>query len=260
MPFAPVAETASGGELSRIALAIAAVAGGETMVFDEIDAGIGGVTAHAVGETLRRLAERTGHATDDGPGQQLDEVHRALADRLDDEADRAGLPVDVGDGQRDALRAGSEMDDDELARLDEEAEQEHASIEHANLLAEEAELQLDELSLALEQAQVRRLDAETGLTLARTRSRELERHAQEARFALSTAQNRLNELEHRRDDLSERRDTLNERQENLVIEQDSLIQSDLDELLQSALIVRDAIRENPACSPEIKALAALGSL
>jgi DNA repair protein RecN (Recombination protein N) len=58
LPFAPVTETASGGELSRIALAIAAVAGGETMVFDEIDAGIGGETAHAVGETLRRLAER----------------------------------------------------------------------------------------------------------------------------------------------------------------------------------------------------------
>jgi DNA repair protein RecN (Recombination protein N) len=58
LPFAPVAETASGGELSRIALAIAAVGGGETMVFDEIDAGIGGETAHAVGETLRRLAGR----------------------------------------------------------------------------------------------------------------------------------------------------------------------------------------------------------
>ena len=58
LPFGPVAETASGGELSRIALAIAAVAGGETMVFDEIDAGIGGTTAHAVAGTLRRLAER----------------------------------------------------------------------------------------------------------------------------------------------------------------------------------------------------------
>jgi DNA repair protein RecN (Recombination protein N) len=58
LPFAPVAETASGGELSRIALAIAAVAGGETMVFDEIDAGIGGETAHRVADTLRRLAER----------------------------------------------------------------------------------------------------------------------------------------------------------------------------------------------------------
>jgi DNA repair protein RecN (Recombination protein N) len=58
LPFGPVAETASGGELSRIALAIAAVAGGETLVFDEIDAGIGGVTAHRVAETLQRLASR----------------------------------------------------------------------------------------------------------------------------------------------------------------------------------------------------------
>ncbi len=58
LPFGPVAETASGGELSRVALAIAAVAGGSTMVFDEIDAGIGGTTAHAVAETLQRLATR----------------------------------------------------------------------------------------------------------------------------------------------------------------------------------------------------------
>jgi DNA repair protein RecN (Recombination protein N) len=58
LPLAPVAETASGGELSRIALAIAAVGGGDTMVFDEIDAGIGGETAHRVAETLQRLGER----------------------------------------------------------------------------------------------------------------------------------------------------------------------------------------------------------
>jgi DNA repair protein RecN (Recombination protein N) len=58
LPFAPVAETASGGELSRIALAIAAVAGGETLVFDELDAGIGGETANAVGRALRQLATR----------------------------------------------------------------------------------------------------------------------------------------------------------------------------------------------------------
>ncbi len=58
LPFAPVAETASGGELSRIALAIAAVGGGDTIVFDEIDAGIGGETAHRVADTLRRLSKR----------------------------------------------------------------------------------------------------------------------------------------------------------------------------------------------------------
>jgi DNA repair protein RecN (Recombination protein N) len=62
LPFAPVAETASGGELSRIALALRAAAhagaGEPTIVFDEIDAGIGGRTAHAVADALVRLAER----------------------------------------------------------------------------------------------------------------------------------------------------------------------------------------------------------
>jgi DNA repair protein RecN (Recombination protein N) len=58
LPLASVSETASGGELSRIALAIAAVAGGETLVLDEIDAGVGGVTAHRVADVLRRLAGR----------------------------------------------------------------------------------------------------------------------------------------------------------------------------------------------------------
>ena len=62
LPFAPVAETASGGELSRIALALRAVAhagaGEPTIVFDEIDAGIGGRTAHAVADALARLGER----------------------------------------------------------------------------------------------------------------------------------------------------------------------------------------------------------
>ncbi len=57
LPLAPVADTASGGELSRVALAIAAVAGGETIVLDEIDAGVGGVTAHSVAGVLKRLAE-----------------------------------------------------------------------------------------------------------------------------------------------------------------------------------------------------------
>ena len=62
LPLAPLAETASGGELSRVALALRAVAhagaGEPTIVFDEIDAGIGGRTAHAVAEALGRLAER----------------------------------------------------------------------------------------------------------------------------------------------------------------------------------------------------------
>ncbi|WP_205698045.1 DNA repair protein RecN [Conexibacter sp. SYSU D00693] len=89
VPPAPLRETASGGELSRVMLALTATAaqsaaaaaakggtgakgaakagtatgtpvttaGGATLVFDEIDAGIGGHTARAVGEQLRALGE-----------------------------------------------------------------------------------------------------------------------------------------------------------------------------------------------------------
>jgi DNA repair protein RecN (Recombination protein N) len=56
---APLRKVASGGELSRISLAIkvASRAGAAaTQVFDEVDAGIGGETAHAVGALLRSLA------------------------------------------------------------------------------------------------------------------------------------------------------------------------------------------------------------
>jgi DNA repair protein RecN (Recombination protein N) len=60
MPVAPLREAASGGELSRVMLALAgqaARASGATYVFDEIDAGVGGSTARAVGERLRALGE-----------------------------------------------------------------------------------------------------------------------------------------------------------------------------------------------------------
>ena len=55
---APVRESASGGELSRVMLALMTVAGAgaaRTLVFDEVDAGVGGATARAVGERLRGL-------------------------------------------------------------------------------------------------------------------------------------------------------------------------------------------------------------
>jgi DNA repair protein RecN (Recombination protein N) len=60
VPAGPLRDIASGGELSRVMLALLGVAnaeGGATLVFDEVDAGIGGHTAHAVGEQLRALAD-----------------------------------------------------------------------------------------------------------------------------------------------------------------------------------------------------------
>jgi DNA repair protein RecN (Recombination protein N) len=60
LPVSPLRDAASGGELSRVMLALTGLgpdAGARTLVFDEIDAGIGGNTARAVGERLRRVGE-----------------------------------------------------------------------------------------------------------------------------------------------------------------------------------------------------------
>jgi DNA repair protein RecN (Recombination protein N) len=62
-PFGPLEAIASGGELARFALALKAVlagrgsAAGPVMVFDEVDQGVGGAVADAVGLRLKRLAE-----------------------------------------------------------------------------------------------------------------------------------------------------------------------------------------------------------
>ncbi len=58
----PLARIASGGELSRLMLALKTLAPtdppGKTLIFDEVDAGIGGAVADVVGRKLRRLGER----------------------------------------------------------------------------------------------------------------------------------------------------------------------------------------------------------
>ncbi|MBO7508935.1 MAG: DNA repair protein RecN [Alphaproteobacteria bacterium] len=60
MPFAPLHKSASGGELARLMLALRVVLAGpessHTFVFDEIDTGISGATASAVGDRLNRLS------------------------------------------------------------------------------------------------------------------------------------------------------------------------------------------------------------
>ncbi len=57
----PLAKVASGGELARIALAISVIASSSTatptLIFDEVDSGIGGAVAEVVGRLLKRLGQ-----------------------------------------------------------------------------------------------------------------------------------------------------------------------------------------------------------
>ena len=61
-PPRPLQKIASGGELSRISLAIQVIAAQNstipTLVFDEVDVGIGGATADVVGKLLKKLGEK----------------------------------------------------------------------------------------------------------------------------------------------------------------------------------------------------------
>jgi len=62
-PFGPLTRIASGGELSRFILALkvalAEAGSAATMIFDEVDRGVGGAVASAIGERLARLAEQS---------------------------------------------------------------------------------------------------------------------------------------------------------------------------------------------------------
>jgi DNA repair protein RecN (Recombination protein N) len=62
-PFGPLTRIASGGELSRFILALkvalAEAGTAQTMIFDEIDRGVGGAVASAIGERLARLAQKS---------------------------------------------------------------------------------------------------------------------------------------------------------------------------------------------------------
>jgi DNA repair protein RecN (Recombination protein N) len=131
VPAAPLRESASGGEMSRVMLALMSVANDTdparrgTLVFDEVDAGIGGQTARAVGERLRELAE----------GRQvlcithLPQVASLAARHFSIAKDPSGNP---------AVTTVSELDDgavvDELVRMLGADEDDRAAVEHAERL------------------------------------------------------------------------------------------------------------------------------
>ncbi len=124
---APLRDAASGGELSRVMLALSGLgpaAGAGTLVFDEIDAGIGGSTARVVGERLKALgAEHQVLCITHLPQvASLADVHFRL--EKDTDADQAVATVErlAGDGVVEEIRRmlGGEGGDEAATRHAEE--------------------------------------------------------------------------------------------------------------------------------------------
>ncbi len=108
----PLARVASGGELSRVMLALHLVlegaAEGRVLVFDEVDAGVAGAVADAVGSRLARLGERN---------QVLCVTHLPQVAAHADHHYHVLKRVTAGRTRADARRLGARERVDELARM-----------------------------------------------------------------------------------------------------------------------------------------------
>ena len=124
-PFAPLAKIASGGELSRFLLALkvslAAQGGAATMIFDEIDRGVGGAVASAIGERLARLAEHTQLlvVTHSPQVAARGQGHYFIAKASDGLVTRTGVrALDAGERREEIARmlSGAEITDEARAQ------------------------------------------------------------------------------------------------------------------------------------------------
>ncbi|MFT8665546.1 DNA repair protein RecN [Acetobacter orientalis] len=112
-PPGPLSKVASGGELSRLMLALKLVLAEQsaigTIVFDEIDAGVGGATAAAIGERLHRLAARS--------VQVLAVTHSPQVAASADAHLRIGKIVRNGNTATHAAPLSAEERQEEIARM-----------------------------------------------------------------------------------------------------------------------------------------------
>lgn len=124
-PFAPLMKIASGGELSRFLLALkvslAEVGGASTIIFDEIDRGVGGAVASAIGDRLARLAETRQCLTVTHSPQVAARgvAHLLIRKASDGTVARTGVvPLDAGDRREEIARmlSGADITDEARAQ------------------------------------------------------------------------------------------------------------------------------------------------
>ncbi|WP_028535361.1 chromosome segregation protein SMC [Paludibacterium yongneupense] len=134
----------------------------------------------------------------------------------------------------------------EQSRLEEERRGAQSQGEEEALRAEEAAMQQEELSLQLDALRLQRLNAETGLGLARNKTRDAERLVHELRLAMQEAEQKCAEYARRAHELEQRDEALAERLQALVAEQDSVDEEDDGDAMQVALGLREILESGLA--------------
>ena len=136
-----------------------------------------------------------------------------------------------------AARRRNEAQEELLLLADQISEETFGREECLQALAQAQQDQAP-LDAAQESARQQRQLAEQACEVQRSRLRECERAAQEARFAVQAAEVRLNELARRDQELGERRELLAERLESVLVEQDGIDEGEFDDGFQDAVNLR----------------------
>ena len=128
-PHKPLAKIASGGELSRVSLAIQVVAAANTsiptLVFDEVDVGIGGSTADIVGQLLKQLGDR---------GQVISVTHQPQVAAHAHHHYQASKTLEYNSAQSTMTSLDTQQRVEELARMLGGAKITQQTISHASEL------------------------------------------------------------------------------------------------------------------------------
>ena len=128
-PHKPLAKIASGGELSRVSLAIQVVAASHskipTLVFDEVDVGIGGSTADIVGQLLKTLGDR---------GQVISVTHQPQVAAHAHHHYRASKIIEANSAESLMVALDRQQRVDELARMLGGAQVTDQTLSHASEL------------------------------------------------------------------------------------------------------------------------------
>ena len=126
-PFGPLTRIASGGELSRFILALkvalAEEGGARTLIFDEIDRGVGGAVASAIGDRLARLAggAQLLVVTHSPQVAARGGTHLLIAKSHDGTVTRTGVtPLDAGERREEIARmlSGAQITDEARAQAE----------------------------------------------------------------------------------------------------------------------------------------------
>ena len=156
----------------------------------------------------------------------------------------AKLEREIARRQEIALQSGRRREEigEELTSVQTMLEDETAAKMECEETLTLAEDDMAPLVEAMESARLSKAEAESACELQRSRLRQAERQAQEARFAIQAAQARLRELDQREEEFSVRQEILTERMENLLTELDGIDEGQFDVGFQEAVNLR-ATRE-----------------